>query len=202
MAQIFAAAAASLSGPATSRSCMPSPVLLSLITMIGRNVVSGAFDVDLSSPRHSARSPPTEFAPPTSTANSVRCTASLDAAAWDPSGSASSAGEVAATTSGIGAAVMVFAGFSGSGSLSFAAAGSGGAIIDLDGISGVAGVAAGAFEVPGPKEETIAGPDCGTARSVGGFSAFFACAVATGDTGTGGRFCAAGCDSTLGEGVR
>ena len=61
-AQILAAAAASLSGPATSRNCIPAPVLLSLIMMIGRNAASGAFDLDLSRPRHSARKPPTEFA--------------------------------------------------------------------------------------------------------------------------------------------
>ena len=76
-AQIFAAAAASLSGPATSRSCMPSPLLPSLITMIGRNVVSAAFDLDFRSPRHSARKPGSELAPPTSTPNSVRWTAEL-----------------------------------------------------------------------------------------------------------------------------
>ena len=70
-AQILAAAAASLSGPATSRNCIPAPVLLSLIMMIGCNAANGAFDRDLSRPRHSARKPPTEFAPPTSTANSV-----------------------------------------------------------------------------------------------------------------------------------
>src|SRR4051794_23927897 len=34
-AQIFAAAAASLNGPATRRSCSPGPVLRSLTTMIG-----------------------------------------------------------------------------------------------------------------------------------------------------------------------
>jgi hypothetical protein len=71
-AHIFAAAAASVSGPATSRNCMPRPLLFSLITMIGRNVVRAAFDFDLRSPRHSARKPLTEFAPPTSTPNSVR----------------------------------------------------------------------------------------------------------------------------------
>jgi len=71
-AQILAAAAASLTGPATSRSCMPSPLRFSLITMIGRKSASGAFDLDLSSPRQSARKPGIEFAPPTSTPNSVR----------------------------------------------------------------------------------------------------------------------------------
>ena len=76
VAQILAAAAASVSGPATSRSCMPSPLLPSLITMIGCSAASGALDRDLSRPRHSARKPPTELAPPTSTPNSVRLTAS------------------------------------------------------------------------------------------------------------------------------
>src|SRR6185437_1878621 len=92
VAQILAAAAASVSGPATSRNCMPSPLLPSLITMIGCSAASGAFDRDLSRPRHSARKPPTELAPPTSTPNSVRLTAS-----W---------GEVC----GAGAAVAVFSG--------------------------------------------------------------------------------------------
>jgi hypothetical protein len=79
--------------------------------MIGRKVVSAAFDLDFKSPRHSARKPPTEFAPPTSTANSVRWTGSLgrDFAASD---STSSAGGANATTSGIGAAVMSFGGLS------------------------------------------------------------------------------------------
>src|SRR6185437_5285395 len=80
VAQILAAAAASVSGPATSRNCMPSPLLPSLITMIGCSAASGAFDRDLSRPRHSARKPPTELAPPTSTPNSVRLTASWDEA--------------------------------------------------------------------------------------------------------------------------
>ena len=87
----------------------------SLITMIGRNVVSAAFDLDFRSPRHSARKPASEFAPPTSTPNSVRWTATPMGAACGASGSASSAGDGAdATTSGIGAAMMAFAGFSGS----------------------------------------------------------------------------------------
>src|ERR1700716_317166 len=119
-AQIFAAAAASLSGPATSRSCMPSPVLLSFTTMIGRNAASGAFDLDLSNPRHNARRPLTEFAPPTSTPNSVRWTATLGDAGWDTSASGSSAAGADATTSGLGTAAMAFAGALGS--ISFAAA--------------------------------------------------------------------------------
>jgi len=121
-----------------------SPVLLSLITMIGRNVVSDAFGCRLEQPAPQRRRPPTEFAPPTSTPNSVRCTASLDAAAWDdPSASASSAGEVACNhfrhrRSGDGFRWLFrfrFAQLRGRG-IEWA-------IIDLDGISGVAGVAAG-----------------------------------------------------------
>ena len=61
-AQIFAAAAASRKGPATSRNCMPSPPEPSLITMIGRSSASGALARDLSSPRHSARKPAIELA--------------------------------------------------------------------------------------------------------------------------------------------
>ena len=71
-AQILAAAPASFSGPATRRSCMPSPLVLSLMTMIGRNAASGAFDLDFNSPRHSMRRPFTELAVPRSTPNSVR----------------------------------------------------------------------------------------------------------------------------------
>src|ERR1700735_957817 len=113
-AQIFAAAAASVSGPATSRSCMPSPVLLSFTMMIGRNAASGAFALDLRSPRHSARNPPTELAPPTSTPNSVRWTLDIDSVASGPS-SAATAGGAEATASGgwaggIGDAVMVLDG--------------------------------------------------------------------------------------------
>src|SRR6185295_7518315 len=47
-AQIRAAAPASFRGPATRRSCMPSPPVASLMTMIGRNAASGAFDLDFS----------------------------------------------------------------------------------------------------------------------------------------------------------
>ena len=69
-AQILAAAAASTSGPATSRNCIPVPLLLSLTMMIGRSAASWEFD--FSRPRHSARKPPIELALPTSTPNSVR----------------------------------------------------------------------------------------------------------------------------------
>ena len=127
---------------------MPSPVLLSLITMIGCNVVNTAFDLDLSSPRHNARKPPSELAPPRSMPNSVRWTAGLAAIASGASGSALSAAGADATTSGIGAAVMVFPDFSGS--TSFAAAASGGAIIDFAAISGTgAGVGVGVFKAFG-----------------------------------------------------
>src|SRR3979490_1271430 len=124
---------------------MPSPLLFSFTTIIGRSVINinGAFDFNLSRPRHSARKPPIELAPPTSTPNSVRRTASL-AAADGSSGCAAAADATAATPSGIGAAVTVFAGASGS--ISFAAGVSGGASIDFDAISG-GGVAGGAFVV-------------------------------------------------------
>src|ERR1700732_1999392 len=112
-AQIFAAAAASLIGPTTNLSCMPSPLLLSLMTMIGRNVVSAAFDLDLRSPRHSARKPGSEFAPPTSIPNSVRWTANLGAADAESDSAASSAG--AGLGSGGGAAVT--GGFSAAGAV-------------------------------------------------------------------------------------
>src|SRR6202012_1180027 len=97
---------ASVSGPATKRSCMPRPVLPSLITMIGCSAASGAFERDFNRPRHSARKPPTELAPPTSTANSVRLTAS-GAGAVVGAGSAVvtffSAAGLDAPTSGVGA---------------------------------------------------------------------------------------------------
>src|ERR1700716_2043000 len=196
-AQIFAAAAASASGPATSRNCMPSPLLLSFTTMIGRNAASGAFDFDLRRPRHSARRPPSELALPTSTPNSVRWTATL----WG-SRSATSAACADATTSGIGEAVIALIGVSDG--INFPAGASGGANIDLEAISGVAGVTAAEFL--GESWEacawgawatgaTAAGLESFTgAVSAGGFSAGFAGAAATGDTtGAGVGFCAAGC---------
>src|ERR1700682_1056336 len=95
--------------------------------MIGRNVVSAAFERDFSNPRHKARRSPTELAPPTSTPNSVRRTvATLAGAVSDASGPGSSAVRVDATVSVLGAAGEVLAGFSGS--ISFAAPESGGAI--------------------------------------------------------------------------
>jgi hypothetical protein len=201
-AQIFAAAAASLSGPAANLSCMPCPVLLSFTTMIGRKAASAEFDFDLSRPRHSARKPPTEFAVPTSTANSVRWTVD---AAGTASACASSAGEAAATASGPAAA-----GASGgtSGAVSLAAAASGGAMIDFAGISGAVGVAAGAFDAICPVD---AEPGSEAAAMGGGLSGiaepFAAAAVATGATAgaavwvTGGSALAgdAGADDAVAE---
>lgn len=132
-AQIFAAAAASLMGPATNRNCMPSPLVLSLITMIGRSFVSAALAFDLRSPCQSARKPGIELAPPTSTPNSVCWTVSSGTAETGAASVSAAAVGAAAVTSGIGA---VFASFGGMGdSISFPAAGSGGAIIDFDAIS-------------------------------------------------------------------
>ncbi len=181
-AQIFAAAAASLSGPATSLSCMPSPLLPSFTTMSGCKAVSAAFDLDLSRPRQSARKPATEFAVPTSTANSVRWTVDVIGAA---SALASSADGAAATTSGAAAAAGASGGASGA--VNFAAAASGGAIIDLAGISGVAGVAVGVFDtICRADGAPVAEPGSDAAATGGGLSgtavAFAAAAVATGAT--------------------
>jgi hypothetical protein len=180
-AQIFAAAAASLSGPAANLSCMPCPVLLSFTTMIGRKAASAEFDFDLSRPRHSARKPPTEFAVPTSTANSVRWTVDAAGAA---SASASSAGEAAATASG---PATVGASGGASGAVSLAAAASGGAMIDFAGISGVAGVAAGAFDAIGLAGGAAVTEARSEAAATGGdlsgmAASFAAAAVATGAT--------------------
>src|SRR5712692_10372492 len=162
---------------------MPSPLLLSFTTMIGRKVASGAFDFDLRRPRHSARKPPSELALPTSTPNSVRWTAILDDAC-DASGSASSL-DPDATTSGIGAEVTARAGASGR--ISFPAAMSGGAMIDFDATSGVAGVGAGGVEAVAPADEALAGPCSRTVVSATGFSA-----GATGVVATGANTAAAG----------
>ena len=178
-AQIFAAAAASLSGPATSLSCIPSPLLASFTAMSGRKAASAEFDFDLSRPRHSARKPATEFAVPTSTANSVRWTV-------DAAGAASSAVDgAAAITTGASAAAGVSGGVSGA--VSFPAAASGGAMIDFAGISGVAGVAAGAFDAICPVDAApVAEPGSAAAATGGGLSGiagpFAAAAVATGAT--------------------
>src|SRR6266567_2678625 len=109
-AQILAAAPASFNGPATSRNCMPGPLLASLITMIGRSAVSGAFDRDFDSPRHSARRPATELAVPRSTPNWVRWTATFGAVSSSASASLTGA---EATTSGIGLAVTGLTGLAG-----------------------------------------------------------------------------------------
>ncbi len=108
VAQILAAAAASVRGPATNLSCMPSPLLPSLITMIGCSAASGAFDLVLTSPRQSARKPPTEFAPPTSTPNSVRFTMSGGDAGLAASAPAWSAGGADAMTVGAGGRITGF----------------------------------------------------------------------------------------------
>src|SRR6266481_3284332 len=167
-AQIFAAAAASVRGPAARRSCMPSPVALSFTMMIGRNPASS--ESDLVSPRQSARKPPIELAVPTSTANSVRCTAAWAAASSDASGSF---GVTDATTVDAGGSpAWASAGLSGS--ISFNAPGSGGARIDLAPMSGVAGVgcvAAGAFEAAGVAGGAGAGFCSFAAASVRGLSA-------------------------------
>jgi hypothetical protein len=110
--------------------------------MIGCKVNSGPFDRDFNNPRHSARSPATELALPTSTPNWVLWTAAFGALVSSASASLVGAG----VTSGIGLAVTVLAGLLG-GSISVPAAGSGGAIIDLDATSGEAGVAEAGFAV-------------------------------------------------------
>ena len=72
-AQSFAAAAALIRGPAPRRSCIPRPLLPSLIMMIGRSAATSGWD--LLRPRQSARRPSTEFAPPRSIAKRVCWTA-------------------------------------------------------------------------------------------------------------------------------
>src|SRR5947207_2556211 len=195
-AQIFAAAAASLNGPATSRSCMPSPLLPSLITMIGRSVVNGAFALDFRSPSHSARNPGSEFAPPTSTPNSVRWMASLGAVAADASASTFSTAAADATISGLSVADVAFAAMSGS--INFAAAPSGGAMIDLAATSGADGASAAAIDVFWAADEAATACS-GAADSIAGFSGVFATAVTTGDKpGAGLGFnAAAGCGSVI-----
>src|SRR5215213_1951833 len=183
-AQIFAAAAASTSGPATSRSCIPSPLLFSRITMIGRNAPSGAFDLDFKRPRHNARKPPTEFAPPTSTPKSVRWTATLIPKAGNASDPALSAGGGSeATTCRSCTMGVAFAPLSGSTNL--LAAASGGAMIDLAATSGGDGAAAGGTE----GLDAIVGACSAGAVSSGGLSGAFAEALATGDRVGGGALC-------------
>src|SRR6266481_2322576 len=164
---------------------MPRPVLLSFTTMIGRIVASYAVYFDLRRPRHSARRPLSELAPPTSTPNSVRWTACWAAAACDAFGSGVFPGAADATASGLG-------GVTGSGSVNFPAAESGGAMIDFDAIRGVEGVAAGAFAVPCAGDEAPASACSGSA--VRGFSGLGA-TVATGDAAGAGAdagLCCAG----------
>src|SRR6201999_1915730 len=168
-AQSFAAAAASLIGPATSRNCMPRPLLPSLITMMGRSFVRAALAFDLTSPRQSARKPGIELAPPTSTPNSVRRTVSSGAAETGSGTVSATAFGTTAATSGIGALFTTFGGAAGS--ISFPAAGSGGPIIDFDAISEPDGCCAGAgcgIE----SDATAAGPG---SASVGGFEACLSC---------------------------
>src|SRR5690242_2048571 len=176
VAQIFAAAAASLIGPATRRSCMPSPFWFSLITMIGRTAVSGPFDLHFRSPRQRARKPAIEFAPPTSTPNSVRCTASAGAVAAASCSFRSSLGDDDATTSGSGAAVMTFGG---AGSTIFGAAGSGGASTDFETSELTAGITVATLADGAAAEFWVArgsGPDA----TIGGFSAPAGALPATG----------------------
>ena len=177
-AQILAAAAASLSGPAPIRNCIPAPVLLSLIMMIGCNAANGAFDRDLSRPRHSARKPPTEFAPPTSTANSVFCTSTLGGIGRAASAFAVSglpAAGAAATTVGAGVGAGVAAALAaGSGVVGFPAAASGGAMIDFEAVDGAAdAAAAGLFGVPCSTDTGAVGPGRGGLASATGLSAGF-----------------------------
>jgi hypothetical protein len=192
-AQIFAAAAASLIGPATRRSCKPNPLLPSLITMIGRSATTGAFDLDLRIPRQSARKPGMEFAPPRSTPNSVRWIEGLGTFAAESVSASSSLGGADATISGIGAAVMTFGGCMGSSS--FGAAGSGGAIIDFEAISEVGG--AGVFAITGGSDGVAVGPGSARARAACGFSlalagvaGFSAEAAGIAATGAAAGFCA------------
>src|SRR5665213_52372 len=190
--------------------------------MIGRNVIKTAFERDFSRPRHSARKPGTEFAPPMSTPNWVFCaTRPEDATGADSlasgfsAASVLSAGGVDATTSGIGTEATAFAGFSGS--ISFEAAASGGAIIDFAGTNGgggggigaaAAASAAGAADVTWgsevlvEREATVAGGGVGaTASTTGGLSAVFAAVVATGETTGVGGIAAAGGDGVAGAGA-
>ena len=142
--------------------------------MMGCNVASSEFD--LINPRHSARKPPIELALPTSTANSVRCTAALGEAASDASGSFALTDAV--TSGGDAAASSAFAITGFSISLSFWAAASGGAGMDFAATSGVAGadgVIVGAVEGAGAATavgEAIGGFGSLAAASVRGFSDF------------------------------
>ena len=152
----------------------------SFTAMIGCKAASAEFDLDLSNPR-GAPKPATEFAVPTSTANSVRFTVDAAGAA----SAVASSDDVAATASGSGATTA------GSGAapgpISFPAAASGGAMIDFAAISGVAGPSPPARLTPSarwmprpPRSEAEA-----TGGGLSGMAAPFAAtaaAVATGAT--------------------
>jgi hypothetical protein len=185
-AQIFAAAAASLIGPATRRNRIPNPLLPSLITMIGRSAIKGPFDLDLRSPRQSARKPGMEFAPPRSTPNSVRWIEGLGTFAAESVSVSSSLGGADATISGIGAAVMTFGGCMGSSS--FGAAGSGGAIIDFEAISEVGG--AGVFAIAGGSGSARAMAAGGFSLALAGVAGFSADTAGVAATGARAGFCA------------
>jgi hypothetical protein len=147
---------------------MPIPPLPSLTTMIGSSFASAEFD--FRRPRHIARKPLTELAPPTSTANSVRWMAGLEDVVWDESGSVD-----ADVTISAGAKVLAAA-FSGSSN--FAAAASGGAISDGGAISGGAGEAADMLDAADVVDDTLAGPwSVAAVVSMAGFSAILAALV-------------------------
>src|SRR5215468_1653640 len=154
--------------------------------MIGCSKASGAFALDFSNPRHNARKPAIELAPPTSTPNSVRRITGEVASA--SSFSALSPGGAAATTAGSGSATAGLA--ASPDSISVPAAGSGGAIMDLDSTSGVAGIAPG-LVVTLATDDVLAGRCSALAVAVA-FSGGAAGLVATGATsgaGAGGSLC-------------
>src|SRR6185312_12169522 len=185
-AQIRAAAAALLSGPSPSLNCIPGPVLFSLIMIMGCNAANGALDRDLSRPRHSARKPPSEFAPPTSTANSVFCTSTLggvDGAASAFSVSGFPLAGTAATTvrAGVGVAAAMAPN---SGAVGFPAEASAGAGSDFEAVDGTTGTSAsaGLLGVPCSADIGAVGFGRGGPASATGFSAGFSVAF-TGVTG-------------------
>ena len=127
--------AASFSGPATSRSCMPSPLVPSLITMIGRSAASGALS-RFQTARATARAGPR----PNWRRRDRPRTRCAGSAAFGASGSRplSSSAVRRAPLRGIGVARdRRFAAWPVRSALP--AAGSGGAMIDLEATSGVAG---------------------------------------------------------------
>src|SRR5207248_5474803 len=108
----------------------------------------------------SARKPPIELAPPTSTANSVRRTATLGEAPSDASGSFDAADAV--TSGAGGSSAFAATGFSGSSSLG--APGSGDAMMDLAAISGVAGVGGRSAAAPEAAGRAAGDGDAAVAR--------------------------------------